>query len=266
MAIVKNFILRLLTDDVRGCAMHIEKSIFTNEPWEYDLTDYERIYFGNEFCENNILSLERVNKIIEFIKSKDKKITFVTPYLSDKGIEKIKNILQIIPKGSEIVFNDYGLLKYLYEFTPIFGRLLNKQKRGPRIVDLKDKISKKSYKYFQQSNIPAIQKFLLSKNVKRAELDNVIQGIGFKSKLNLSLYYPYVYISTTRLCMLNDIENLARNKLKISNCKKECQKYLLENNKFPMKLFLKGNTQFYYNEELPKKGYDRLVFIPKIIV
>jgi hypothetical protein len=243
--------------------MRIEKAIFTNEPEKFDLSSYDRLYFGNEFCENNILDVDRVKEIMNRV---EMDLTFVTPYLTDFGIEKVRDTIKALPKGIEVVFNDYGLMHFLDGFTPVFGRLLNKQRRGPRIVDMKKKISKDAVKYFQSCNIKAMEMFLKKFGVNRAEVDNVIQGFSIKSKISLSLYYPYIYVSTTRLCLLNDIENVARKKIRIKKCKKECEKYVLENSKFPLKMILKGNTQFYFNDSIPKKGYNRLVYMPEIII
>lgn len=240
--------------------MLIEKAIFTNAPEKHDIKGFDRIYFGNEFCEENIMNVEKIKKIISI----DKKLTFVTPYLTNKGIERIKEILNIIPKKTEVVFNDYGLLKYLEDFTPIFGRILNKQKRGPRILEMK--LTNKAKEYYQSSNIEMMEKFLFSKNVKRAEICNVIHGFKIKTKMKLSLYYPYVYVSTTRLCNMNNVEDLSRKKLKVDGCNHECLKYTLYNDAFAIKMILKGNTQFYENFKIPKRGYDRLVYIPEIIL
>jgi len=239
----------------------MDKAIFTNKPWKYDLSSYDRVYFGNEFCEQNII---HPKKIIDYIK--DKKFTYVTPFLTDKGIGIIRKNLRMIPKGTEVVFNDYGLLPYLKKHRPVYGRLLNKQKRGPRIVQLKKHISKETYSYFQKCNIDAMGPSLRRNKIYRAEIDNVIQGFKIETKLKLSLYFPYVYVSSSRACRLNDIENLARKQIRIKPCKKECNKYTFINDKFPLKMILHGNTQFYFNNKIPKKGYDRLVFMPEIIV
>ena len=248
----------------------MEKAIFTNQPEKYDLTKYKRIYFCNEFCENNFISLARVKEIVTLAQREGKGITFVTPFVTDKGLKIMERYLHEIPKGSEVVFNDYGMLPLLTSFTPVFGRLLNRQKRGPRIVQLKGKIPRKGYDYFQSCNLDVIEPFLLEKGIHRAEIDNVIQGFKIKTSLNFSLYYLWVYVSTTRLCLLNGIDDISRKKVKIGPCKRECHKYTLVNNKFPLPIYLKGVTQFYFNDKRPEgksKGkYDRIVWMPEMIV
>ncbi len=242
-----------------------ERAIFTNEPEQYDLSKYRRIYFGNEFCENNFLSYGQILAIILLAKKQGKELTFVTPFVTDKGLQVILKFLDLLPDRTEVVFNDYGLLPHLQRFTPVFGRLLNRQKRGPRIVQLQDKIPKKAWEHFQSSNLEAMEDFLWERDILRAEIDNVIQGFKIKTKLKLSLYYPYVYVSTTRMCLLNGIEDLSRKKISIKPCQRECHKYTPVNRSFPIPLLLKGVTQYYYNGKLPRKGFDRLVFMPEMI-
>ncbi len=248
----------------------MEKAIFTNDPEKYDLALYSRIYFGNEFCENNFLSLMRMREIIDLAKERNKQITFVTPFVTDKGLAYIKKMLELLPAKTEVVFNDYGVLPLLTEFTPIFGRILNRQKRGPRIVQLKGKIPSKGYDYFQHCNLEMMEEFLSSKNIFRAEVDNVIQEFKIKTSLKLSLYYPWVYVSTTRYCLLNGIEDLSRKRITIKPCNRECHKYTLVNKSFPLPLYLKGVTQYYFNDKKPdnlaKKGVDRIVYQPEMMV
>lgn len=104
------------------------------------------------------------------------------------------------------------------------------------------------------------------KNIERAEIDNTIQGFRIKSKMKLSLYYPWVYVSTTRLCLVNGIDDLSRKKISIGPCKRECHKYTLINDSFPVRMYLKGVTQFYHNDKRPKGDYDRIVWMPEMIV
>ncbi len=257
----------------------MERAIFTNEPEKHDLSNYNRLYFGNEFCQNNLIGLRKTREIVNLALDKGKKITFVTPFVTDNGLERIKRYFPIIPEGSEIVINDYGLLKFLADsnedkFELVFGRLLSRQKRGPRIMQMKDKISRSAYRYFQGCNLGSIDEFLLEKRIKRAEVDNTIQGLLVKTKMKLSLYYPWVYVSTTRLCLLNGIDNLARKKIIICPCKHECGKYILTSDSFPLRMYLKGVTQYYHNDKfssgmlkLIKNGLiDRVVWMPEMIV
>jgi hypothetical protein len=142
-------------------------------------------------------------------------------------------------------------------------------KRDPRVSQIND-----FFDYFQTSNINSgtFQSFLLSNGIFRIELDNVIQGYNFKlqSNLSTSLYFPYVYIATTRKCFANHINNFVASKSNkvINPCHFECKgkEYKAKMKGFGVSVILKGNTTYYYNMDLIKKKQyrcDREVFMPQ---
>ena len=107
----------------------MEKAIFVtilkNAKKLSSLKEYERLYLGNEFCENLIPSIKEVKETIKFCNENNLKFTFVTPYITNKSIELLKDIFIIISKekpSSEIVINDYGILEIMKELrTRISG-------------------------------------------------------------------------------------------------------------------------------------------------
>jgi hypothetical protein len=243
---------------------------------------FTRLYFGNEFCQRLIPTIEDLDHVINFVKKNNVRLSFVTPYATDEGISKLEPLLELLNKklpGSEVIINDYGTLELMQEkklkLKPVLGRLLTKQKRGPRIINIMDKLPKPAIEHFRKSNaeVPIFQEFLIRNGFGRVELDNLLQGIEddfSNSKIKASLYYPYAYVTTTRFCLTSicDKNNISPG---IYPCKKECQKYgsfKLTNKHMPIPLLLKGNTQFFENKKLPKdlegKGIDRLVYEPEL--
>lgn len=258
----------------------MEHALFISkiENLKYYNKKYDRIYFGNEFCERLIPNKVQLKKVSDFTKEKNVNLTFVTPYITDKGMSKLKTLLPYlsnIKEDAEVIVNSYGTLSLVNEskLTPVWGRLLTKQKKGPRILNIIKKLPLPALRRFKQTNITSVVETFLKKNkVKRIELDNALQGIDVNLKeLKASIYYPYVYVTTSRFCMTNLCEKSEeRNLLGVFPCKKECQKYTFElrNKHMPIPLILKGNTQFFKNERLPedleKKNIDRLVYQPEI--
>ena len=267
---------------------------------------YTRLYFGNEFCQRLIPTKEDLYQVINFVKKKQVGLSFVTPYVTDEGIERLEPLLELLNEKlpeSEVIINDYGTLELMQEkklkLKPVLGRLLTKQKRGPRIINIMNKLPKQAIEHFKKSNaeVPIFQEFLIKNGFERVELDNLLQGIGddlsrtacqrravlehaqkspisdiSKSKIKASLYYPYAYVTTTRFC-LTAICNKKDAIPGINPCKKECKIYgpfKLTNKNMPVPLLLKGNTQFFENKKLPKdlerKGINRLVFEPELPV
>lgn len=260
----------------------MERAIFISniDNLKYVDSKYSRLYFGNEFCQRLIPSLEDLKKAAEFILKKRMDFTLVTPYVTDEGLEVLRPIAEFVARNlpeAEFVINDWGVLRILrkeFDFLKfVLGRLLTKQKRGPRILSLKDKIFPDTIRHFKGSNIdvPELSEFLMNNGIVRVELDNLLQGIDRENpSLRASLYIPYNYVTTTRYCLTAGCVTGENHLRSISNCNKECQKYTfrLRHKKMPVDLLLKGNTQFFKNNSLPsnleKLNIDRIVYQPEI--
>ncbi len=267
----------------------MEKAIFVtilkNAKKLSSLKEYERLYLGNEFCENLIPSIKEVKETIKFCNENNLKFTFVTPYITNKSIELLKDIFIIISKekpSSEIVINDYGILEIMKELNlmtslkPVLGRLLVKMKTEPRIKMFLN--NKRLMKHYRKSNIDsdALKSFLVSNKIYRVEFNNTIQGIGTNlsgSKIKGSIYYPYVYVTTTRRCVSNSADVISKKKkIGIYPCRKECKKYIIkmQSKMLPLEIIIKGNTEFYVNynlqDDLKLLGINRVVYMPFIPV
>ena len=195
----------------------MEKSLFITkiQNLNYWNSKYARLYFGNEFCQRLIPTKEDLDYIIDFVKKNNIKLSFVTPYVTDEGVERLEPLLELLDEKlpeSEVIINDYGTLELMQEkklkLKPVLGRLLTKQKRGPRIINIMDKLPKPAIEHFKKSNaeVPIFQDFLVKNGFERVELDNLLQGIEddfSKSRIKASLYFPYVYVTTTRFCFIN---------------------------------------------------------------
>ena len=265
----------------------MEKSLFisNSEKLKHFTSDYSRLYFGNEFCQHLIPPVDQLRKIINFTIENNLKFTLVTPYVTNEYLERVESSLKVVAeekKGSEVVFNDWGILHLLnnhyLELKPVMGRLLNRMTRDPRLMNVIEKLPESSVKYFRKSNltVPVFRRFLKKNRISRVEFDNFLQGIDMnlgKMGIEGSLYYPFVYITTTRLCLSNfcDIPEKEK-KVGIFPCGRECLRYTfqLENPIMPVPLIRKGNTIFFRNDQLDErmeeKGINRLVFEPEIIV
>lgn len=260
----------------------MEQAIFITkvENLRYVDSKYSRLYFGNEFCQRLTPSLEDFKVVKDFILKHKLDFTLVTPYVTNKGIDILRPILEYVIKNflrAEIVINDWGVLRLLrreFNYSNFaLGRLLTKQKRGPRILNLKNRVSETVIQHFQESNIdvPILSEFLVNNGIKRVELDNLLQGIAREnSYLKASLYFPFAYVTSSRFCLTASSERGLSSFRSISSCNKECQKYTFRlcHKTMPVDLFLQGNTQFFKNEHLPDNlsdlNIDRIVYEPEI--
>jgi len=261
----------------------MEKAIFISkiEHLNYTNKNFSRLYFGTEFCERLLQPESQLDKVLSFAKKNDLDFTYVTPYATNFGLGIIeKNVARISKEinDAEVVVNDWGVLRLIgkYPVKPVLGRLLSKQKRDARILNLIGKSPNAMIAHFKKSNleVPIYQDFLGKRGISRVEIDNVFQSMDMdfsSSRLKASIYYPYIYVTTTRRCLINSCDSISkRDIIGIYPCNKECQKYTieLEHKVMPKKIILKGNTQFLYNPELParleEKGINRTVFQPEI--
>ncbi|MBA3037729.1 MAG: hypothetical protein FP814_14715 [Desulfobacterium sp.] len=249
--------------------------------------NFSRIYFGCEFCQRLLPSVKNLQQVLEFVSEKNLDFTFITPYVTNDGLKKLDALLQIIENnnpGSEVVFNDWGVFNLLGEkyknLEPVMGRLLNKMKRGPRLKDLMGIMPQSTADYFRTCSLdsPLYRKFLADNGIKRVELDNLLQGIDLDlgdSAINTSLYVPYAFITTTRLCLAISCDVSGKeDEIGIFPCKEECQKYTFQHvhSIMPVPLISRGNTMFFKNENIPsedilaKNHVDRIVIEPDVPV
>lgn len=265
----------------------MEKAIFISrlQGIKYLNKGYSRIYFGNEFCQQLIPSKKDLKEIIRIAKKGEMGFTLVTPYVTNEGLTKLRGLFDLLKKQREcyeVVVNDWGVLRLLNKeynsLQPVLGRLLHKLKRGPEIMNVMQKLPLPAAQHFKDSNVSLIwfRRFLFRNRIQRVEFDNLVQGIETDIDSGMcpmqgSLYIPYVYVTTTRACLTNGCDAEARiDKVGIFPCGKECQGYTfyLTNSDIPVKLILKGNTQFFINRKMPRNlksnGINRIVEQPEI--
>ena len=174
--------------------------------------------------------------------------------VSDAGLKRVSSILNAL-KGFpqlEVVVNDFGvlwLLNSMRRFVPVAGRLLIRQKSDPRVIHIRGKNIRSLLRKTAADNTQYAT--LLKKNrVKRIEVDNILGGVELPEGFKISLYYPYVFLSVSMSICSGD-------------CAGQCKSARLpRNTNMPADIFLKGNAQFYMNENtaiFKQRGIDRII-------
>lgn len=230
-----------------------EKPIFINSSAQLKQLDlnFERLYYGVEFCERLFPTTRELRKVLKFVKNNDLEFSFVTPIVTNEGVNHLKKLLNVLKPGSEIIFNDWGVFYLIKKkFEPVMGRLLSKQNRTIQKFE-------KPYKSRMVSS------FLSEQGIRRVEIDNSLVGHNYDLKnIKMSLYYPYEYVAVTRYCLFSD--NLRNNpNTMILDCDKKCRKklYKLTNPFISLDLYLQGNVKYMLSKEPIgfNKNVDRLV-------
>jgi len=265
----------------------VERALYLTKVADLKYFDdgFSRIYFGNEFCQRLIPSARDLEQVVDFVLENNLHFTFTTPYVTEEGLKTLDRLLREIQMGkpgSEVVFNDWGVLQILNErydsLEPVMGRLLSKMKRGPRLINLVGILPQATIDYFTTCSLSVApyRKFLTENRIKRVELDNLLQGMKLDLSdwdISASIYLPYVYVTTSRLCLAASCDEQGKeDEIGIFPCKKECQQYtfLLTHPAMPVALIRKGNTVFFENEKLPdnieQMNINRIVVEPEVPV
>jgi hypothetical protein len=258
-------------------------SIHTIRQLAFLRDDFTRLYFGVEFCERRMPSVEDVLRIVECVRERGLSLTLLTPFVTDAGLEKLESLLSGLRSThmqAEVVFNDWGVLDLLRcdypEFSPVMGRLLNKTKRGPRIMNIIDKLPESCRDYFESCvlSVGAACDFLKQRTVYRVEFDNQLQGIRLEHtdpEIKKTLYVPYVFVSATRYCLVAGCADPGRmDYVGVQDCGCECRDYVfqLDNPVMRVPLLRSGNAMVYVNDRMPDclagGCFDRIVVQPEM--
>ncbi len=263
--------------------MKQEKAIFVENIsalMQSNLSDYDRLYFGQETCERLLPSLPELNQAKQLAEKNSLQFSLVTPFCTNEGLKRLLPLLKILSSEDELIVNDLGVLQAASKSSNaqlVAGRLLNKQYRDPKIASFKSAPPEiTQHLRSSHASSPLFQQLMEKFNVKRVELDNLLQGIETNlssTNLRASLYYPFVFISATRFCLTANCDRLLHaKKIGIFPCGRECLKYSfkLESKEFNKPLYLFGNALYFENKKFPKdlekKGIDRVVFIAKTLL
>ncbi|MGM5481836.1 MAG: hypothetical protein ACQESF_00090 [Nanobdellota archaeon] len=238
----------------------MEKTILCHDPFKHKIDDYDRVYIGNEFCENLIDTEETLKKKIEYVLDKNKNFSFVTPYVTEKGLEKLKKRFTFLDSefnDTEVIINDFGVLDLVSDFkniTPVLGRIIgNHLTKG--LPDLRP-------------NSNEALSFFKSKNIFRCEISNNsnTEKILCDDSLSYSIYFPYMFLSTGRRCMVGFDNKKVDENFDPQSCGKKCKKdyYIITHKQIEEKIIVIGNTHFIKENKLPDLScFSRTVYMPK---
>jgi len=79
---------------------------------------YQRIYWGDEFCQNLIPGHNDTQRVITYCRLHRQAFTFVSPFVTERGLRQLMQMFVFLKKaapGCEIVVNDWGVVSLLRE-------------------------------------------------------------------------------------------------------------------------------------------------------
>jgi len=221
-----------------------------------------RLYSGDEFCVQRLPHPDELDALCQLAKGKNRGLTFLTPPLTDDGMDKCSLLFDILEERdhrTEVVVNDWGVLLFLKEKYPSFqlsiGRLLNKGFKDPRLInpDEASEFSAETAELFNTCTFDSVefQAMMQELNVTRLECDLFPFGgpeLKHQGRLQTSVYFPFGYITTGRVCWMKSFNSSSEKKFSISNgCRQTCNKISLKLKRTHtnLQLFQAGNTIFY---------------------
>ena len=239
------------------------------------------IRFGSEFCEYKMPNLETLQKASDLVHSRRKELTYVTPRLSNKGLELVKKSLGLLNEGEKlnVVVNDLGTLNIIEQYQnlkPHLGRQLTRIPARSPWMDtyvLEDGfLARRWYdKVFSSTSLNYLLTVDLFRNkgVRNADVDWIPRTFPSfeqltKYGINLHVHLHLVPVTLTRRC------HTARflGKKTPEECSFPCldRTFHLRNELFNLELYLCGNAVFSLEQpdrrmmrELEKTGVNEFV-------
>lgn len=258
---------------------------------ENNIIKFSHLYFGVEFCEYLIPSVESLARFADICMGNDLFPVFVTPVVTDYGIDRLEKCFaylnnQLTHYG--VVVNDIGVLHMIQSCSRtidiIAGRVLDKTSHDCRIpeAELANYYSSAGMRYASEPGVLSEEHInVLSKlGVCRYEFDLPITGLRLRNtSAHYSLYWPFQYITTGRVCLFRALTKTGKNRFLVGSdqCSQPCRGFELElrkplngysfefgirkNNNY---LYQKGNT-LYYTYDNPNIAqqlaqFDRIIF------
>ena len=239
--------------------------------------DIEYLYYGSEFCENLLPDWDSILEILKLCDKEKLELVFVTPMVSDFGIKKIDILIDRIlsfRKQISVVVNDYGVLELIKSkcndnIKCIAGRVLDKTSHDSRADSrsIEDYYGKNGIRFAKTPGIisKASMRVLGKYGIDRFEFDMPKTGLDFGDEvINCSVYWPFNYITTGRICLFKMLFNYQQDKFLVDSCcQRECKEYYLQLRK-PLNGFYVENCSKITDTFMYQKGNTIYYIIPYI--
>lgn len=247
------------------------------------LERFDCVHMGPEFCEHNFPPDEDLLGLADFFHRNGKKVCFMTPVLSEKGLARLDGFLESFRRFArervasdrfEISVNDYGALQSIAE-------------KGIEVKINAGRLLQYDVFMLRRNKLSIQNRYILdhfeSKGVSRFEISTIgtlfdtnladSKRFGFKpQEIGLSLYYPYMNLASTRACFLGMKDGSSYGPDGALKCELECRACAFEmgHHRVRDKFVIQGNTlflhfpkKFYSTErELLERRVNRLVYCP----
>lgn len=221
-----------------------------------------RIYIGDEFCPHRLPDVHALNCFFDVARETQSKLTLLTPFFTDKELERYEIIFDSLghcPVEIEVVANDLGFIHHMkgrYPRLPLaVGRLLNRGFKDPRLPDtvIDQQAPEHERRFLRECTFhqPEFQSLINGLGICRVERDLLPYENGDACSvpgLPTSLYFPYGYFTTGRVCWISALNQPLHRRFALrTECAQPCSDvgFVSRDNGSLFRLGQNGNTFFY---------------------
>lgn len=181
------------------------------------------IYLGSEFCEHLLPEPSVIKKALRSSVLADYQLSLLTPISSPGTLEKLNKSLPVLPEGTEVIVNDWGVAHFIRKNYPglklIAGRILCRTLKEPRTDDA----SRKAIARFDPESWLSMLDYF---EISRMEVD-IPLDVNRENFANLprptSIHIPFTCVAKGRMCKLGSLNNNSVERFSVSQkCNKEC--------------------------------------------
>lgn len=188
----------------------------------------DRLYFGSEFCEHLVPAPGALKRCLRLAREWRLAVSLVTPLASDGCIRQLRRLLPLLPKGSEVIANDWGVANVVRRDHPalkiVAGRLLCKMVKDPRLPT-----ATWANLYPHGLASAAFAGVLARLGIGQMEMDvppfatpEAFAGLP----LPVAVHAPFGYVAKGRLCKIGSLRLTPRRKFAPGHaCRRECLDY-----------------------------------------
>lgn len=182
------------------------------------------IYFGSEFCEHLLPSPRTLEQAIDYARANGLKFALLTPIASPDVLCRLSELLPLLPQGTEVVVNDWGVAALVAPYFPklrlIAGRVLCRMTKDPRLG------SDWAQQCSHNLDSPWLQALLRRLNIEKVEIDMpLFANATALSHVPLlqSVHLPYFCIAKGRMCRPGSLRIKGPERFAVGRpCHKEC--------------------------------------------
>jgi hypothetical protein len=185
------------------------------------------LYFGSEFCEHLLPSVRALREALGQAGAAGLRLVLLTPVASPEILRRLDALLPMLPAGTEVVVNDWGVAHELSSrfpaLKPVAGRVLCRMTKDPRLD------AGWAGRCGHGLAAPTMRSLFARLGIHRLEIDVPLfaDDSAFADlPLPTAVHLPYVYVAKGRMCRAGSLTVKGPERFAVGRrCQKECLRF-----------------------------------------